>query len=546
MPWILWRHMLVQLLKTGLLTTVILVAVAAFGATIKPLADDTLLTAGQTLKYLLLVMVPMLQFALPFAAGFAATLVLHQMTSDNEIQAMAAGGLSYRRILAPLGAVAIAIFVLMLVLSQLVIPRFWDMMKATVSADVMQIFQASIDRGQSFELGDMQITADSMRVDPDPGPGVDSRLQLLRVTAARTDRDGQIVNDFTASRARIDVVRDPGVIVLSIAMANPMTYSAATGEWVRAEGWVEGSYEVPTNFSDDPDAMTLGELKLTRKEPRRFDSVDDSATRLAEVLAEFASEEVIDQRLRDGGQVTFHDGALGDQFGAAAGLGGMYVVEANRLIGGTLRGGGAPIVVTRHDERGPRWRAEARTVEIVWPDRNVEGAITGITLELNDLTIADLRSEGPVTPRTSLAIPGLSLDGAVAPAIPDSIASLKAEAVRYADGHPRVAGALARLDLEMQRVDRSLRGKLMERYAFSVTAPLIFLLGGLMSVWRRESLPLNVYLLAFFPSLIALVMIPGGRQMIKDGRAFSDLVMWSGAILLTGIIVYVILKLRRN
>ena len=108
MPWLLWRYILVELLRTILFTTVVLVAVIAFGATIKPLADDNLLTIGQTIKYQLLVTVPMLQFALPFAAGFGATLVLHRLAIDNEIQAMAVSGLSYPRILASVAAPAFA------------------------------------------------------------------------------------------------------------------------------------------------------------------------------------------------------------------------------------------------------------------------------------------------------------------------------------------------------------------------------------------------------------------------------------------------------
>src|SRR5436189_4191181 len=109
MPWLLYRYILRDLLRVVGLTASVLVTVIAFGATIKPLANDTLLDAAQTAKYMGLAIVPMLQFALPFAAGFAATITLHRMTNDNEILAMSASGISYRRIMVPLIGLGVAL-----------------------------------------------------------------------------------------------------------------------------------------------------------------------------------------------------------------------------------------------------------------------------------------------------------------------------------------------------------------------------------------------------------------------------------------------------
>ena len=86
MPRLLDRYILTDLLRTVLLTTGVLVMVIAFGAAIKPLASESLLTAGQTAKYILLAIVPMLQFALPFAAGFAGTMSLADDTTVASIE----------------------------------------------------------------------------------------------------------------------------------------------------------------------------------------------------------------------------------------------------------------------------------------------------------------------------------------------------------------------------------------------------------------------------------------------------------------------------
>ena len=86
MPWRFYRYMLVDVLRQFAITAVILVIVISFGAAIKPLSSDVLLTGWDTMKYLSLAVIPMLQFALPFASAFAATITLHRMAQDNLLQ----------------------------------------------------------------------------------------------------------------------------------------------------------------------------------------------------------------------------------------------------------------------------------------------------------------------------------------------------------------------------------------------------------------------------------------------------------------------------
>ena len=95
MPWMLYRYFMGELLRVFLLSATVLVLVVAFGAAIKPLAGDDLAGPLQVAKYITLAIVPMLQFAIPFSAGFAATLVMHRYTADNEILAASVSGLYF-------------------------------------------------------------------------------------------------------------------------------------------------------------------------------------------------------------------------------------------------------------------------------------------------------------------------------------------------------------------------------------------------------------------------------------------------------------------
>ena len=196
------RYILGDLVRLVALTTGVLVTVIAFGATIKPLATDRLLTAGQTAKYVVLAIVPMLQFALPFSAGFAGTLSLFRMSSDNEILAAAVGGISYRRLLAPVLGLGLVLTVVMVILTQWIIPRFWAVLEGAIREDITRIFQASIERGEPFDFGGRQIYADRLIVESNPaGTEADTRLTLVRVVYADVDTRGRLDKDVTANRA---------------------------------------------------------------------------------------------------------------------------------------------------------------------------------------------------------------------------------------------------------------------------------------------------------------------------------------------------------
>ena len=299
------RYILGDLLRVIGLTTAVLVTVIAFGAAIKPLADDNLLTAAQTAKYIALAIVPMLQFALPFAGGFAATMVMHRMTADNEIQAIAVGGVSYRRILLPVAVLGVVLALVMVLLTQWVIPKFWRLMERTIAADMTRMFQASIERGMPFELGDVQIFADKILVDAHPeDTDADTRLVLWRVAAAELDRDGVIVTDVTAAQAVLDIYRRGGRTYLKLRLRDAVAFNSESGELVRAPQLEpRKAIVVPSAFEDDPRFMTQGELLRLYAEPDEFGSVSEARLALAESRREIELRRLIDAELESGGSV---------------------------------------------------------------------------------------------------------------------------------------------------------------------------------------------------------------------------------------------------
>ena len=271
MPLRLYRYMLLEMLRVILITTLVLVTVIAFGAVIKPLANESLLTASQAVKYVFLAMVPMLQYSLPFAAGFGSTLAMHRIANDNEIMAMAASGISYRVIFGPVLAFGVVLTLVMIILTQSVIPQFYGLMGKTLAGDVTQMIAHSVEKGVPFQFKDMQIFAEQVKIDDASTheTGADERIVLRKMVAAQLNAKGRAVTDVTAAVAIIDIYRSEENVQLKIVMNDAVSWDENSKE-LRGFPRLEPTRAlVISNPSEgETGAMTYGELLAARDNPR--------------------------------------------------------------------------------------------------------------------------------------------------------------------------------------------------------------------------------------------------------------------------------------
>src|SRR5688572_29493463 len=122
-PRTIWLFISRELWGLILLTTAVVVLIVAFCATVKPMAEGKLGSA-EAARFLLYAIPPMLQYVLPFAAGFASTIAFHRMAADNELEAARVGGISYEMLLAPAAAAGLALAAALALISGEVVPRF--------------------------------------------------------------------------------------------------------------------------------------------------------------------------------------------------------------------------------------------------------------------------------------------------------------------------------------------------------------------------------------------------------------------------------------
>ncbi|MCH8151546.1 MAG: LptF/LptG family permease [Planctomycetes bacterium] len=535
MPGLLYRYMLGELLRVFALCAAVLVMVIAFGAAIKPLAADDLIGPLQTAKYIMLAIVPMLQFALPFAAGFAATMVFHRMTSDNEILAAAAAGISYRRILLPIVALGAALVIVMVLLTQWVIPRFWGLMHHNLATGVTNVFQASIDKGLPFQIGDLQIWADRLRVQHHPqDTDAQTRLILFRVAAAELDADGRIVTDITARQGVVDIHQRGGRTYLKLTLVDTVAFMGRTGELVRTPKIEpQRAIVVPDPVRDRPMFMTQRQLLALRKRPDDFSRVNGHKIALAESIRAIEVWNYIDDQLASDGMIEL------------AGPDRRISIHADQLVGGQFSTtDGRAVEVRQLDAAGPVRLVSARQVDL---RPSVGSTLTepSFDLDLYECEVVDLRSDGSVNYRARLTIPILTLPQQTWPDLSKLPHEQLLKRAEQMDGAVKSRARRLVEDIRILRLE--IHSRLQRRYALSLTAMLLLLLGATLAMLLRNSVPLVIYIGAFVPSILDIILITGGGHMVRSGAVTTGLiVLWSGNCLLVAVLWYTLARLMRN
>jgi hypothetical protein len=534
MPLLLTRYLLGELLRVLLLTAAVLVTVTAFGAAIKPLADDQLLSAPQAAKYIALAVVPMLQFALPFSAGFAATLALHRLATDNEITAMAASGLGYRRILAPVAALGLLLLLVMVALTQSVVPRFWMLLQRAAAVDVTRAFEASIRRHEAFQVGRLQIYADDiLEAEPPPGSGITSRLVLYRGAAAELDGQGRMLADVTFYRGVVDVDRGPAGLRVALSVEDAVRFDQQAGRLARLERVQVQPFEVPTVLEDRLVTRTASQLRRLRREPERYGPVQRTRRALIDAVREQDLLQAMSRELKQGGGVDLSEIAPQPR---------LYRLRSGRLSGRSLLPVDGAVVVEEHRAGQPIRRYEAELGELA-RRAGVLGS-GAIDLTLLRCRVVDLADEKFSNVRARVVIPGLA---APQPPGPELETLSCAALLAHVEGAGGLAGRAADgLRRAIVTLDRDVTERLAQRYALSATAPLLLLLGAVLAIWKRHSMPLHLYLWAFLPAIASLLVISGGSQLLRSGQWLGWIVMWSGNAGLMTMIAGVYARLRRN
>jgi lipopolysaccharide export LptBFGC system permease protein LptF len=565
-PVIVWLYALLSMWKLLLLTAAVLVCVISFAAAIKPLADGKL-SAGDTLKYMLLAMPAMLQYALPFAAGFGATLAYHRLSADNEAIACHAGGVSHRALLVPAAVSGVVLAGTVFVLANTVMPLVLRQMAEMVAKDAGTLLHNTLRRGDAVQFGDVVLHADYAAapvVDDQSADGSSQRLRLGGVLVLLLDDAGSVETEITARIATVWLtqVGTPGqrgrATRVTIRPEDYFVYSKNRRFQSEKAVFVE---TIPSDFKDDPKYLSWKSLQELRRAPDTMNFIDQRRRALAEglvqreiierareQLATRGSAELVDD---SGGTVTVR----GSKLRLKAGEDGWEVL-ADGASGAEERPIIAQQTTAPGDETKTRYSLRAARAFIDLPkpgdrddvrraraamdlgDSNADGEeALWVVLRFEDVRMSsDASGNSDTAPRAGVlserVIRGLRLKDLALPQVLDrSSSDLNATAAQWLEKRPD-DGVIRRLrdDLASRSQDlfREITSKQHERLAAAVACLVMILTGAVMALRLRDSLPLAVYLWSFFPALAAVVTISAGQQLTHEHGMIGLLVLWGG------------------
>ncbi len=546
MPWILLRHFVVELGKVLLLTTAVIVVVVAFGAVIKPLAGN-LLGPGGILKYILLAMVPMLQYALPFSAGFAATIVTHRFASDNEIQAMSASGISYKVILLPQIALGLVLTLFMFVLVQSAIPRFLGLMSDVITHDAAQVFVSTIRSGEAFRSGNFLIYADRISMEEaSDGPSL-QRVRMEGVAAIELDGSGRLGSEFVARSGSADLYSIDSNLVIKVAFRDATILRPGEATVAFLSRVEPTPTVIDCGWERSPKYLPWSELIEVVQDPSKGALVAMEEERLAAALA---------------------PGILIDRLGKQvdqSGRGSLLGVESGRtyevrdaMLGGTglLPRPPAKRLTVVESVQGVGVReasATAASLSATSDSLGMDG--TGgsagdgslgehrVDLTLIDPRARSLTADGEREVNWPARIGGLTVapggEALAPPSLLDEAKSLSQRTLPPLDAFAAAAkGSVARMEGAIQSTYYEAISHVWMRFAQPFSVLLMLVLGGVLAIWKRNSLPLTIYLLAFLPAIANVLLIASGQSILRSSEVGTGLlVMWAGNLLLLGAII---------
>lgn len=570
-PTTLWLYVLADFWKLVFLTTGVLVTVLAFGLSIKPLADGKI-DVLTTVRFMLIAAVPMLQYALPFAACFAATMSYHRLAADNELNACYAGGVSHRSLLVPALLSGIILSCTLLFLSNWAIPRSFRLMEEIITKEASRVIVNAIERGEGVEFNGTLVYADKVvKQGPDPASNAYERLWLGGVLIVKLDPNGTVESQGSAKSAFVWLVRtsrasstktangsatdesSQGDEAVTRVIVKPNEFVATGAAFKVSGGETVLSFDVPNALRDNPKFLTFDELRALRVNPERMSFVDQPRRALAMHLAEREVIEAVRTSLRESGSVEFRDPFQQRVTLKASAL------RATRKADGTPEprvylllppAPDQPIVVERTSAEGKvqRQNAASAYLRLASQPDTTRGRVN-LTLQLREVVAEVLTGEGEATAPPDVVAAGkgelkerpladLSLAGDVSGAlltrpINDLVRSARE---RAATGRPNDAATLTTpvrtLELRVADLLRQVLSKEQERYAICVACLVMVVIGAVIAMRLRDALPLTIYIWAFFPALFTILAISGGQQLTHGQGVVGLPVLWSGVFVL--------------
>ena len=212
MIYTLYKYIFRELLRVFLLALVALTLILSLGSILQPIQQYG---AGpkQVVVFIFYFLPITLTFVLPIAALFAGSLVYGRFTSDNELDACRASGISVINMVVPGLFLAIVVAISNLFLSFYVMPTFVHLAEKSIKADIKQMLFRSIEQKGYYKVppkNNYLIYADYVDNQNDTLYGV-----------VLTQLEGYKISDiYTTESAKIEIIQHDTTNEVKISIRN--------------------------------------------------------------------------------------------------------------------------------------------------------------------------------------------------------------------------------------------------------------------------------------------------------------------------------------
>ena len=277
MVYTLHKYIFRELLRVFILAAVALTLILSLGSILQPVQEYGA-GPGQVI-FLMLCFLPItLTFVLPMAALFAGALVYGRFTSDNELDACRASGISILTLVIPGLSLAIFVAIANLFLSFYVMPTFVHLAEKSLKADAKQMLFRNIQKKGFYKLSynDNQILiyADN----------VDALHDILSGVIVTQLKDLDIKQIYYAENARIKFISLDNTNKVQVIPQNTYQmdsfHAAAIGESML-------SYEFGSLLGDDITFKKIDEMERIQANLMLFEPI---ALKAREFYAELVLE----------------------------------------------------------------------------------------------------------------------------------------------------------------------------------------------------------------------------------------------------------------
>jgi len=516
-PRTLHRYILAELIKTFLLTTIALTVILSLGGGVMNMIKLGEVTPDQLFTLLILVLPVSAALTLPMAALFASAATYGRMAADNEFVACRSGGINIITLFLPAVGLSAFAAIVTFAFSSFVIPGMIRNLNELIGADLGKIIQQRLNRPRGLTLGGpYRIFADQTRVDssrPD-------FISLERVAFIQSDGD-EWVRYGTAEEVRLDFRREENRIQVSGNMIGASFYDRRDRTFGGAGDMDLAARSLDTLVPPEIKFLTLGGLWHYRTHPEQWSEVAARIRKLRDAAGRQAIYEELLADWKQDKELKLRDSRL------------ELVVRAGDCVLAPRSGGLECVqldVLERRIDKDQRasherkFKAARGGIEAVRGDTLADSGLSLTAYELEEVyrdgvqlkpkdTVGPVRIDPDMVARLQAISDESLLDGAGSGSKDEAVEKTREEAARW------------RRDVVLRII-----ATIHERFAFSLSIPVLVILGTALAIMMRGAHVLTAFGVSFLPAIAVIITIVMGKQLAQNAvsHGLGLAVLWSG------------------